>query len=66
MLDQCDLERAWPGPELADREGRDRLERSNEALQPLGVKTTRAATDQLARQGEDARLTRELVARNSR
>ena len=66
MFDQRDLQRAWPGPELADCEGRNRLERCNEALQPLGVKTTRAATDQLARQRENARLTRELIARDGR
>ena len=66
VLDQRELQRARPRPELADRERRDRLERGDEALQPLRVEAAGAATDQLERQRVDARRPGELVGRDGR
>jgi hypothetical protein len=63
---QRQLQRARPGPELADRERGDGLEGADEALQPLRVEPARAGSDQLERQGVNAWESGELVGRDLR
>jgi hypothetical protein len=64
MVEQRQLQRARPGPELADRERGDGLEGADEALQPLRVEPARAGSDQLERQGVNAWESGELVGRD--
>ena len=66
MVEQRELQRARPGPELADRERGDGLEGADEALQPLRVEPARAGSDQLERQGVNAWESGELVGRDLR
>jgi hypothetical protein len=66
VLDQRQLERARPRPQLADRERRDRLERGHEAVQPLRVQAAGAAPDQFERQGVDAGQPGEFIAGDHR
>ena len=66
VLDERQLQRARPRPELADGQGRHRLEGRDEAVQPLSVEPARAAPDQLEGQRVDARQPGELVRRDRR
>ena len=61
VFDQRQLQQRGPGPELAHRERRDRLKGGDEAVNALGIETSRAAPHQLERQGIDARETGEFV-----
>ena len=55
------LEHARPRPQLAHRQGRDRLEGHDEAVETLGVETAGAVADQLRGHRVDPRLTGVLV-----
>ena len=66
MVEQRELQRARPGPELADRERRDRLEGADEPLQPLRVEPARARSDQLERERVNAGESGELVGGDAR
>ena len=66
LFDQRLLQRRRPGPELAHRQRRNRLECGDESVQTLRIEAPRAAPDQLERQRVDARLTGELVGRDAR
>ena len=61
VIDQRQLQRAGPRPELAHRERRHRLERADESLEPLRIEPARARSDQLERERVDAGQPRELV-----
>ena len=60
VLDEGELQHARPGPQLADRERRDRLVAVQEAHQLLPVEAAVAVADELHGQGVDARVAREL------
>ena len=66
MVEQRELQRARPRPQLAHRQRRDRLEGADEPLQPLRVEPARARSDQLERQRVDARQPGELVGGDAR
>ncbi len=53
VLDECELEHAGPGPELADGQGSDGLEPVEEAGQLLAVEAAVAVADELHRQCVD-------------
>ena len=61
VVDECELERARPRPELAHGQRRDRLEGGHEPLQPLGIEPAGTAADELERHRVDARRAGELV-----
>ena len=61
VVEQRELERARPRPDLADRQRRDRLEGADETLQPLRVHSSRARSNELERQRVDAWKPGELV-----
>ncbi len=65
VVEQRELERARPGPELPHRERRDRLKRADEPLQPLRFDSARARSDQLEGERIDARQARELLGRDA-
>ena len=64
VLDERQLERARPRPQLAHRQRRDRLEGGDEPVQALRVETAGAAADQLEGQRIDARQSGEFVGRD--
>jgi hypothetical protein len=66
VIHEGELERARPGPQLANRQRRDRLIRADEAVHPLSVEPACAAPNQLEPERVDPRQPRELVRRNSR
>ena len=61
VLDEGELEHARPGPQLADRERRDRLVAVHEAEELLPVEAAVAVADQLHGHGVDARVAGELA-----
>ena len=61
VLDEGELEHARPGPQLADRERRDRLVAVEEAEELLPVEAAVAVADELHGQGVDARVSGELA-----
>ena len=65
MLDERHLESARPGPQFADREGRDRLERRDESRQPLRIDVSRAGAEQFEGEGVDPRHAFEIVGGHS-
>ena len=66
VLDERELQRRRPRPQLTDRQGRDRLEGGHEAVEALRVEAARAAANQFQRHRIDARQTGELVSRDPR
>ena len=61
VVDEGQLQRGWPRPELTHRQRRDRLECRDESVQPLRVEATRTAPNQLERHRIDAGEAGELV-----
>ncbi len=66
VVEQRQLERARPRPQLADGQRRDRLERRDEAVQALRVEPARAVTDELQRHRIHAGQAGELVGGHRR
>jgi hypothetical protein len=61
MIEQCELERARPRPQLAHRERRDGLESGNESLESMSLEPPRTRPDQLQRECVDSGEPGELV-----
>jgi len=61
MIEQCELERARPRPQLAHRERRDRLESADESLESMSLEPSRARPDQLEGECVDPGKPGELV-----
>ena len=66
VVEERELQRARPGPELAHREGRHRLEGADEPLKPLRFEPAGADSDQLERERVRAREPGELVGGDAR
>ena len=66
MLDERQLQRGRPRPQLAHGQGSDRLECRDEAMHPLCIEPARAQSDQLERHRVDPGQSRKLVRRDPR
>ena len=66
VVEQRELQRAGPCPELAHRERRHRLEGADEPLQPLRIEPAAARSNQLERERVGARKPGELVGGDAR
>ena len=65
VVDQRELQHARPRPQLANGQRRDRLEGTDEALEPLCVDPAGACPDQFDGERVDARQTGELIGRHA-
>src|SRR6476469_11125327 len=66
MLDQRQLQRAWPGTKLANRQRRDRLERGTEPVESRRVQMSRARANELESQRVNPWACSEFVGCDSR
>ena len=66
VLDQRELQRRRPRPQLAHRQRRDRLKCRDEPVQPLRIEPAGAAANQLERHRVNARQAGELVGGDPR
>jgi hypothetical protein len=66
VFDEGELQQRRPCPELAHRQGCDRLKSRDETMQPLRVEAAGAAANQLARHRIDPWQSGELISGNPR